>query len=258
MKKINASNIVEDVRRQPFNKASYEHIQEAFQEPISDILKGINDSPSGIVALYGCVNSGSGLNYIISAGSVVYNGEVFSVPAFTGTATGANVPVLSIVTAYRSGDPVTFSDNNTFNVHEIRTMVWTIGASGSGLCDLASLKRMSKANRDQGAWTNITLINGWTNFTGTLKYRIDQLGQIHLSGHLQASGSSSAVFANTPAALNNAATNNLLEFVGELGAGTGRYGFSVDNSQMSILASDYSIGNRYRIHGISFWPDENS
>lgn len=141
MKKILTSNIVENVRRQPFNKASLEHIQEAFQEVFADLLKGLTDNAAGVVVLHGCVDSDPDANdYDISAGAVLYNGEVFQVDAFVGS-DATDVPVLSLVETYRAGDPVKFSDNNDYNVHVIRKLQWSMATAGSGIVDFDQLVR---------------------------------------------------------------------------------------------------------------------
>jgi hypothetical protein len=141
MKKIDTSHIQENVRRQPFNKASFDHIQEAFQEVFTELFKGLTEQATGAVALYGCIDSDAGAtSWNISVGTILYAGEVFTVPGFVGSH-GSNVPVLGIVTTYRAGDPVMFSDNGTYNVHAIRTMQWTMGAPGSGLANFSALKR---------------------------------------------------------------------------------------------------------------------
>jgi hypothetical protein len=141
MKKIITSNIVENVRRQPFNKASFEHIQEAFQEVFADLLKGLTDNAAGVVVLHGCVDSDPDADdYDISAGAVLYNGEVFQVDAFVGS-DASDVPVLSLVETYRAGDPVTFSDNNNYNVHQIRKLQWSMATAGSGIADFDELVR---------------------------------------------------------------------------------------------------------------------
>lgn len=55
-----------------------------------------------------------------------------------------------------------------------------------------------KANVAQGAWTTITLINGWT---GTIQYRTNTLGMVSLRGVLDSSAASNAnaAFAQLPA-----------------------------------------------------------
>ncbi len=156
MKKISTGNIIENVRKQPFNKASLEHIQEAFQEVFADMMKGLTTEAAGVVVLYGCVDSDPDpLDFNLSAGAVLYNGEVYRTPAFVGTH-ATHVPVLSLDIAYRAGDPVKFTDNNDFNVHEIRTLIWTMGVSGSGLVDFGALKRW----KDNIKPASITALDG--------------------------------------------------------------------------------------------------
>jgi len=141
MKKLDLSNIVAGVRKLGATKATLEHMQEGYSEITKAILLGLLSQSTGVSVLHGCVNNGSGSNYDITSGAVYYDSEVFEVPAFVGTAGGGQVPVLSIVTTYRTGDPVKYSDNNTFNTHAVRTMAWAFGASGSGLVDFSALVR---------------------------------------------------------------------------------------------------------------------
>jgi hypothetical protein len=91
--------------------------------------------------LTGCVNSGSGTNYVISAGAVAYDGEVYQVPAASFTASGSNVPVATITTTQFldvSADPVTFTDGVPRYVHDINSMTLGPGLSGSGTVNYSS------------------------------------------------------------------------------------------------------------------------
>lgn len=145
MKKILTDNIIENTRRQPFNKASLEHIQEAFLEVFTSFLKQFTEDTANYFRLHGLVDSdGSSTAWDISAGAVYFNGEVFQVDGFVGT-DPVDVPVLTIATTYRAGDPVKFSDNNDFNVHEIRKMVITLGAPGSGDVNFSSLQQFGQS-----------------------------------------------------------------------------------------------------------------
>jgi len=144
MKKLDLSNIVAGVRKLGATKSTFEHMQEAYSDITSAALLSLLSQASGVNVLHGCVNSGSGADYNISAGAVYYAGEVFEVAAFVGTAGGGQVPVISIATAYRAGDPVKYSDNNNYNTHSIRTMTWAFGAPGSGLSDFSALVRAFK------------------------------------------------------------------------------------------------------------------
>src|SRR5690349_17070228 len=109
MKKVDTSKIIAGVRRLGAVKDTLDHLQESFIDAIAGMMTGFAGS-SGVTTLYGCVNSGGGSVYNISLGNVYYNGEVYEVPAFSGTAGGGQVPVLSLQTTWRAGDPVKYSD----------------------------------------------------------------------------------------------------------------------------------------------------
>lgn len=140
MKKVDTSNIILGTRRMGFNKAVLDHLQEAFTDLISDMMIGILANASGVTIIRGIVNSGSLPTYTITAGTVFYNGEMFEVDAFSGTATGADVAVLTLETTYRAGDPIKYSDNNEFNTNAIRKLKWGFGLTGTGIVDFSALQ----------------------------------------------------------------------------------------------------------------------
>ena len=52
----------------------------------------------------------------------------------------------------------------------------------------------NKAERNQGAWTSITLINTWVNVGGSpAGYRVDEFGIVHLRGKINVNASTSAL-----------------------------------------------------------------
>lgn len=324
MKKIDTSNIALGVRRQGFTKGSLDHLQEGISESLTDLIKGLTSQTASVVALFGVVNSGSGLNYNISAGSLFYNGEDYTIPVFVGTASAGQVPVLSIVSTPRAGDPVKFSDGNSFNVNLIRTMQWSFGASGSGLSDYLALQRLSnlldallnitnsfntvasnlaseastratadsneastrstavsneastratndtaetnariaadalKANKAQNAWTSLTLKNGWG---GVLKYRIDELGKIHLSGVINTNSATQPQFCDTPGAINPGSTLIIPSLV--VGRNAAGSAFSTPpsclvklNATEMTMSTNYTASWFYEFRNFSYWPDE--
>jgi hypothetical protein len=96
---------------------------------------------SNLYILFGCVNTGTGLNYIISAGAIYYNGEVYLVDAITFTATAGQVAVANILTTQYNvnADPVTFTNGQSYNVHNIQKIVFSSAAAGSGIGDFSNL-----------------------------------------------------------------------------------------------------------------------
>lgn len=143
MKKVDTSNIIEFVRKLGATGVTLTHIIAAIQETTDAIVRGITENAGGAIVLYGCVNSGAGSNYIISAGAIWYNGEIYLVDAFTGTTGGGQTIVLSIVTTYDSGDPVKYSNNQSYYTHSIRKIQFNVGTSGSGIINFSAVTYLS-------------------------------------------------------------------------------------------------------------------
>ena len=132
-----------------FKTGTQQHIENAIQETAHMLLKSMYpdfvDTNGSICILNGCINTGSGSNYIISAGVVSYKDpnfdeiELFYVNTSTFTVTGGNTAVAVINTVSYTGngvqgdvaDPTGMSDNTVQNVHDIRTIDIINGNSGS-------------------------------------------------------------------------------------------------------------------------------
>lgn len=132
----------------PVKKGTLAFLQLAYQEAIAAqmvSLIGPTYNPATVYVMFGVVNSGTAPSYSITAGAAFYNGEVFYIDAAAFTASGSNVAVFSIAqTQYTTdADPVTFSDAVVRNVHDIRKLVISQGASGSGIADYSALYRLS-------------------------------------------------------------------------------------------------------------------
>jgi hypothetical protein len=139
MKKINTSN-VSSTSRQPFLGRSVSHLVESITEGDDSIIKGTIQDTSLATILWGLTNSTpGGATYTLTAGGIYFGGEVYSVDAQTVTVTGANRLVGTITTTYQSGDPVTMTDGTLKNVHEIRKIVFSDAASGSGSFDFGTI-----------------------------------------------------------------------------------------------------------------------
>lgn len=144
MKQLITSNVTSTVSM-PLQGTTLQFLEDSRKELILALAKTIigdwsSYSTSTPYVLYGCRNSGSGSTYTISAGAILYNGEVFLVPAASFTTSGSNVAVVSNVTTYLSGvDPVTFSDANTYNIHQDKTYAIVSASSGSGAFNYADV-----------------------------------------------------------------------------------------------------------------------
>ena len=143
MKKLSTANISNTVAM-PIKGGTLDFVQLAYQEVIDAIVKNIIGgltNPVSYYILYGCKNTGTGSNYIIGAGAIYYNGEVYLVPAATFTVASGQVAVGTVTTNYyaTNADPVLFTDGVSRNVHQIRTINFASGSSGSGAVDFTGL-----------------------------------------------------------------------------------------------------------------------
>lgn len=137
MKKLDVSAVTSSIGL-PVKSGSLSHVQAAYQEALGELAKAIAGTgydPTKVYILNGCANTGSGSNYVISAGSVFFNGEVYLVDATSFTISGPNVAVglrtLTFFTA-ANADPVQFTDGITRTIHQIWKIVPQSGLSGSG------------------------------------------------------------------------------------------------------------------------------
>lgn len=165
MKKVLTSNIT-TVRAAKIKRGTLEHLQEAHQETARALaINAIGDtySTGNVYVLYGCKNTGTGLNYIISAGAVFASGDIYLVPAATFTASVGQIAVLSLTNTYRTGtefDPVTFTDGSTHNIHADFTGVFASAVATAGPYDITNLIYINSI-------ASLTLVNTWVHNTGT-------------------------------------------------------------------------------------------
>ena len=143
MRTLTTSNIT-STAQMPVKSGTLDHIQLAYQEALTALANSVigrMPDSANMYILYGCANSGTGLSYVISAGAIYYNGEVFLVDATTFTATSGQVAVgnISISQYGTNADPVTFTNGASYNVHNIRKITFASGVSGSGILDFSNL-----------------------------------------------------------------------------------------------------------------------
>lgn len=172
--------------KMPIKKGTLQFIQDSHKENLADFLRAVIGSTyngAKFYVLYGCENSGSGSNYIISAGAVFFAGEVFRVDANTFTVGSGQVAKFTFnQTQYTTdADPVTFTDASTHNVHNIRKYTVAAGTS-DGLTDysLAVFGKFYDPFDVTDAWTlrsDVTdvTVSGGSGITVTssdIKYKI--------------------------------------------------------------------------------------
>lgn len=159
MRKLDVSAVTSSIGL-PVKSGTLTHVQLAYMEALGEIAKAVTGAaydPTLVYILNGCVNTGSGSNYIISAGSVFFNGEVYLVDAASFTISGPNVAVgvraQTFFTA-ANADPVQFTDGATRTIHQIWKIVAQAGLSGSGAGNFLN-------------WVQLNLNIPTVNITGT-------------------------------------------------------------------------------------------
>jgi hypothetical protein len=148
MKKVLVTAVTGGVG-QPIKSGTVKFMQDSLTELILSTLNAVGGAEidsSVPTVLYGVQNTGSGSNYVISAGAVLYNGEVYLVPAATFTAgTGAVFVLVKSYYTDATADPTKLTDGSFQNVHEIRTIEVQDGSSSTSgyIDDFANLKVFS-------------------------------------------------------------------------------------------------------------------
>lgn len=141
MKKLDTSAISVGIGM-PVKSGTLVHLQAAYIEAIAATIKaaiGPLYDPAKYYVMYGCIATGTDPGArTISAGAVFFNGEIYLVDAVSPTTTGVQVLVGKATITYftdATADPVQFTDGTNRSVHQIRKIVFSNGASGSGDVD---------------------------------------------------------------------------------------------------------------------------
>lgn len=232
--------------RMPIKQGTLEFLQQAYQQPINALAQriiGTNYDPTKAYVLYGLTGSSGN----ITAGALFFNGEVYLCDGDSSglPCGGGNVSVLNIaISQYTTNaDPVTFSDGAIYDIHDIRKVAITCGASGSGdVCDYTDLVRdattiVPEASMGTGwqatpdkPFNYTTTIDGYVYLYGQIKANINYLG-----------GQTTLLSAGTLPLADNA----VLFLCAGLLAGANT---NLSNYQVSILAD-----GRLRLDGYGNW-----
>jgi hypothetical protein len=150
--------------------------------------------------LSGCVNSGTGSNFVISAGYIFYSSEVHRVPASSFTAPSGQTAVINFNVTNVNGtnyDPVQFTDGSSIDIHYENIITIASGVSGSGISDFANLLRINEHQHLQP-----TLNSGYVVGSGIgIVASRSTFQQVVLEGNFFVSGGSvsmNTAFANLP------------------------------------------------------------
>jgi hypothetical protein len=132
MKKIKTTDIT-TTAAMPVKQGTLDHLQSAYTEIVQGFsLQMLSQAPRGII--YGCILTQVGSNWSITSGYIYSNGEIYLADATSGVLSGGQSIFGTITTTNltaANADPVEFSNGSSYNVHEIRKIVWSSGTSGT-------------------------------------------------------------------------------------------------------------------------------
>lgn len=191
MKKIETSAIVGNAGL-PIIKATHDQWNENSAEITSSIIKGLLGSytTGDLIVLHGCVvtiasgaipGTGTANN---TAGAIYYNGEIYQVDANASLLSTTNPQTLvwQIVTTYRAGDPVYWSDGVARNQHREDKMHLVAATAGSGLANYDNTSTLPYLMAG-GPNAAMPLINSYTTSAGLEpRYRKDFFGNVRFAG----------------------------------------------------------------------------
>ena len=204
--KIDTSQIVDPNTLQPFTGRSLQFLQDATQEQINHLANAMftngDDSGGGAKALWGVEEFDLGGNsFNFTAGAVWYQGEINTMDSVVITIN--DTAVVNIVTTNDpTADPLTFTDAVQRDVHNIRKMVVSDGASGSGEFNFSVITNILNVLdiwHEVGAAGEPVFKNSWVNQGGNdLRFSKRSahipIQQVHLRGLVDDGASGSVVF----------------------------------------------------------------
>jgi hypothetical protein len=125
--------------QQPFRTASLDFVQDTYRDIVAGLGYSITENIYGAAGLnlpwvlQGCaLTSPGGTTYNISAGTMLFKGEVYKVDSTTfSTVLPQTQWIGTYSISYPSYDPTIFSDLTTHNVHQIKKLTFVTGATSS-------------------------------------------------------------------------------------------------------------------------------
>jgi len=178
------TSAITDTKQFPVKKGTIDFLQNSHKVDTKEVVRalaGSNVGGAAPIVLGGCVNSGTWNgngttgSVITTAGSVMFLGIVYVVPAANFTISGSNIPVFNFVTSQytANADPVTYTDGTTGNIHDIVTMVLssgtTTGSQAANYADCIFMKNLLQLDSkiDSSIATEVTNRNAAIAAVGT-------------------------------------------------------------------------------------------
>jgi hypothetical protein len=178
----------------PFTQDMFDFMQQSYRDAIAALASA--QGPLVIVTGVADLGADWGSGWVVIAGELM---------PFVGGTKAARVIVTET-----TGTEV-FEDTGVETVYFTKQAVLA-GAGGNLFADFVRIKTQAqvkadldslfttianKANAAQGAWTNLTLANGWAAGTHTPQYRINQFGKVEFRGSVDSSLSTTSIISTT-------------------------------------------------------------
>lgn len=173
MKNINITKIVDPTSLQPFTGNSLKFLQDASSEARAGMIKAFITQNLGSYSLTvpyvisGCVYSGTTPNFAVTAGEIFYGGEYYELTAVSGY---TNIPQFKLdKTNDPTADPLVFSDNQTWSVHDIFKFIGedTATAKVFDATDLVNAYGTGKITSQVTSANQNTSSTSFTDLTGS-------------------------------------------------------------------------------------------
>ena len=173
MKNINITKIVDPTSLQPFTGNSLKFLQDGTAEETAAIVKAFILNAVGSYSLTvpyvisGCVYSGTTPNFAVTAGEIFYGGRFYELDAVSGY---TNIPQFKLdKTNDPTADPLVFSDNQTWSVHDIFKFIGedTATAKVFDATDLVSAYGTGKITSQVTSANQNTSSTSFTDLTGS-------------------------------------------------------------------------------------------
>jgi hypothetical protein len=184
MKKIKTTDIIAG-SAMPLKSGSLNHLQSANQEGIFSLAQselfqrnGVSAGYANPQALYGLGYTIAGSTWSIESGCLVFGTEMYLCDSTVGIVLGLGQVVVGTITTTfltaTNADPVIFSDSTSNNVHEIRKIVWSAGASGTpGTFDFVNMQYLGRWIEQTYSAGNLTAATGnWTIPAGAADFKV--------------------------------------------------------------------------------------
>jgi hypothetical protein len=122
----------------------------------------LNSSDDSLpIVLYGCIGTYSTVGftndtYIITKGAILYQGEIYQVPAMVATRANIGETIVFKIdnNTFQSGEPTLYTDGASRNTNLDRTIKIYNGSTGSGIVDAVNIKFLNRDLIDEFSGVN--------------------------------------------------------------------------------------------------------